>query len=63
MGAEHNVFFGQGIKLRRAKSTLSFTMSHEICRERVKVLVALLTLSPCPKIRLCSSLIGIILKN
>ena len=57
MGEEHNVVFGQGLKVNRAKSTLS---SPSICLMRhiegeESVLLALLTLSPCPKTTLCSS--------
>ena len=57
MGEEHNVVFGQGLKVNRATSTLS---SSSICLMRhiegeESVLLALLTLSPCPKTTLCSS--------
>ena len=57
MGEEHNVGFGQRLKVNRAKSTLS---SPSICLLRhiegeVGVLVALLTFGPCPKPTLCSS--------
>ena len=57
MGEEHNVVFGQGLKVNRATSTLS---SPSICLMRhiegeVSVLLALLTLGPCPKTTLCSS--------
>ena len=57
MGEEHNVGFGQGPKVNRATSTPT---SPSICLRRhiegeVGVLVALLTLSPCPKPTLCSS--------
>ncbi len=61
MGEEQNVVFGQGLKVNRAKSTLS---SFSIClmkhkeKEGVCVRVALLTFSPCPKTTLCSSHIG-----
>ena len=56
MGEEHNVVFGQGPKVNRAKSTLT---SPTICLMRhkegeVSVLLALLTLGPCPKTTLCS---------
>ena len=57
MGEEHNVVFGQGQKVNRATSTLS---TPSICLLRhiegeVSVLLALLTLGPCPKTTLCSS--------
>ena len=57
MGEEHNVGFGQGPKVNRATSTPT---SPSICLMRhiegeVGVLVALLTLGPCPKPTLCSS--------
>ena len=57
MGEEHNVVFGQGPRVNRAKSTLT---SSSICLMRhmegeVGVLLALLTLGPCPKTTLCSS--------
>ena len=57
MGEEHNVVFGQGLKVNRAKSTLT---SPSLCLMRhiegeVSVLLALLTLGPCPKNTLCSS--------
>ena len=57
MGEEHNVVFGQGPRVNRAKSTLT---SPTICLMRhmegeVGVLLALLTLGPCPKTTLCSS--------
>ena len=57
MGEEHNVVFGQGLKVNRATSTLS---SPSLCLMRhiegeVSVLLALLTLGPCPKTTLCSS--------
>ena len=57
MGEEHNVVFGQGPKVNKAKSTPT---SPSIClmrhiEEEVSVLLALLTLGPCPKITLCSS--------
>ena len=57
MGEEHNVVFGQGQKVNRATSTLS---TPSICLMRhiegeVSVLLALLTLGPCPKTTLCSS--------
>ena len=57
MGEEHNVVFGQGLKVNRAKSTLT---SPSICLMRhiegvESVLVALLTFCPCPKTTLCSS--------
>ena len=60
MGEEHNVVFGQGPRVNRAKSTLT---SSSICLMRhmegeVGVLLALLTLGPCPKTTLCSSPIG-----
>ena len=60
MGEEHKIVFGQGPKVKRAKSTLT---SPSICLMRhiegeERVLVALLTLSPCPKTTLCSSPIG-----
>ena len=69
MGEEHNVVFGQGPKVNKAKSTPT---SPSIClmrhkEEEVSVLLALLTLGPCPKTTLCSSPIGfmkcIILKS
>ena len=61
MGEEHNVVFGQGPRVNRAKSTLT---SSSICLMRhmegeVGVLLALLTLGPCPKTTLCSSPIGV----
>ena len=57
MGEEHNVVFGQGQKVNRATRALS---TPSICLMRhiegeVSVLLALLTLSPCPKTTLCSS--------
>ena len=57
MGEEHNVVFGQGPKVNKAKSTPT---SPSICLMRhiegeVSVLLALLTLGPCPKTTLCSS--------
>ena len=57
MGEEHNVVFGQGLKVNRAKSTLT---SPSICLMRhiegvESALVALLTFCPCPKTTLCSS--------
>ena len=57
MGEEHNVVFGQGPKVNKAKSTPT---SPSIClmrhiEEEVSVLLALLTLGPCPKTTLCSS--------
>ena len=60
MGEEHNVVFGQGPKVNKAKSTPT---SPSICLMRhlegeVSVLLALLTLGPCPKTTLCSSPIG-----
>ena len=61
MGEEHNVVFGQGLKVNGATSTLT---SPSICLMRhiegvESVLVALLTLSPCQKTTLCSSPIGL----
>ena len=61
MGEEHNVVFGQGPRVNRAKSTLT---SSSICLMRhmegeVGVLLALLTLGPCPKTTLCSSPIAL----
>ena len=63
MGEEHNVVFGQGPRVNRAKSTLT---SSSLCLMRhmegeVGVLLALLTLGPCPKTTLCSSPILVIL--
>ena len=60
MGEEHNVVFGQGPKVNKAKTTPT---SPSIClmrhkEEEVSVLLALLTLGPCPKTTLCSSPIG-----
>ena len=51
MGEEHNVGFGQGLKVNRATNTPT---SPSICLLRqnegeVGVLVALLNLGPCPK--------------
>ena len=57
MAEEHNVVFAQGLKVSRAKSTLS---SPAICLMRhiegeESVLLALLTLWPCPETTLCWS--------
>ena len=58
MGEKHNVVFGKALKVSWATGTLS---SPSICLMRHiwggedSVLLALLTLSPCPKTTLCSS--------
>ena len=57
MGEVHNVVFGQGPKVNKAKSTPT---SPSICLMRhkegeVSVLLALLTFGPCTKNTLCSS--------